>query len=122
MSKFLKICIYLIIALLVINSVVYLYIFREQEIDVALIPNEFTYCGMKINASNSSYQEIVSWLKENNEGWVTSFVTFIPKQVYQANAFQVNVMENLVVVSYKSDYGYSQFIKKGKHQLSKQCQ
>ena len=108
--------------MLVINSVTYLYIFRVQEIDLGLIPREFTYCGIQINRSNPSCREIVSRLKENKEGWITSLVTFSPKQTYQVNAFQVYVLENLVVVSYKSDYGYSQFIKKGEHHLSKQCQ
>ena len=113
---------FLIIALRVINSAIYLYIFREQEIDLGLIPSEFTYCGIQINRSNYVYSEIVSWLKENKEGWISSLATFSPKQTYRANAFQVYVLENLVVVSYKSDYGYSQFIKKAEHHLIKQCQ
>ncbi len=108
--------------MLVINSAIYLYIFRVQEIDLGLIPREFTCCGIQINRNNPSCREIVSRLKENKEGWITSLVTFSPKQTYQANAFHVYVLENLVVVSYKSDYGYSQFIKKGEHHLSKQCQ
>ena len=99
----------------------FLYIFREQSIDIGLIPNEFAYCGEAIWGNDAEYQKIVSWLKDNKEGWVISLVTFVPKQVYSSPAFNVNVMENSVVVSYKTDYGYPQYVKTIQHDLNNKC-
>ena len=110
-----------VLSLLIIVAGTYLYIFREQQIDVGLIPNEFSYCGKQIYGNDPNYKEIVAWLNENKDGWVASFVTYAPKQVYRTGAFQVNVLEGAVIVSYKTDYGYPQFIKVVDHKLSKEC-
>ncbi|MEM7401221.1 MAG: hypothetical protein AAF304_04645, partial [Pseudomonadota bacterium] len=75
MKKLLKICLYLLIFFLIIASVSYLIIFRNQEIDVGLIPNEFEYCGSQIYGSNPEYREIVAWLKANKYGWHRSYAT-----------------------------------------------
>lgn len=85
------------------------------------IPEEFTYCGKKIWGSDKEYQEIVSWLKQNKDGWVSSFVTYVPTQVYRHPAFVVNVIEGGVVVSYKTDNGYPQFVKTITHGLNMSC-
>ena len=112
---------YTTLSIAVICTAGYLYIFRQQQIDVGLIPNEFSYCGRQIYGADPDYKEIVSWLKANKDGWVTSYASFAPLHTYQANAFKVYVFPEAVVVSYKNDYGYPQFIKSGKHQLAVQC-
>lgn len=97
------------------------YIFRQQEIAIRLIPNEFEYCGKKVWGEDKNYQEIVTWLKQNKEGWVLSYATYVPKQVYRHPAFTVNVMEGGVVVSYKTDYGYPQYAKTINHGINLEC-
>ncbi len=121
MKKIIKVTGYLILCFLLIGVGVYLYIFREQQINILLIPNEFTYCGKQIYGNNADYKEIVSWLNNNKNGWVTSYVSFIPKQTYKSASFQVNILDNAVVVAYKTDYGYPQFIKRTDHRMSKKC-
>ncbi len=121
MKKALKLIGYLAILLLLLGVSAYFYIFRQQEIAVHFIPNEFTYCGKKILGKDKEYQEIVGWLKKNKSGWVASYVTYASKQVYHHPAFVVNVLEGGVVVSYKTDYGYPQLIKTINHGLNMSC-
>ena len=116
-----KFVVYFSLALSGIAACLYFYIFREREIDVGLIPKEFSYCGMQIYGNEKEYQEIVSWLKNNKEGWVLTYVSYVPKQVYRNPAFVVNVMSGGVVVSYKTDYGYPQYVKTTEHDLSLSC-
>jgi len=122
MKKIIKVFGYILTILILISAAIYLYVFREQKIDVGLIPNEFTYCGKKIYSNNKNYREIVSWLKTNKTGWVSSFVTFLPGHTYSSGAFNVNVISDIVVVSYKTDYGYPQYVRTGRHSLNVKCE
>lgn len=99
-----------------------LYVFREQGIDISYIPNEFEYCGKDVFGSDKDYQEIVSWLKQNKEGWVLSYASYVPNYIYHNPAFRVNVQKGMVVVSYKTDYGYPQYVKSIKHGLRLNCE
>jgi hypothetical protein len=121
MKKALKIVgiLFLLVAIIFVSA--YFYVFREQEIAVRFIPNEFEYCGSKIWGNDEEYKKIVSWLKQNKDGWVLSYVTFVPNMVYRHPAFVVNVIEGGVVVSYKTDYGYPQYVKTIEHGLSTKC-
>ena len=121
MKKALKIIGVITTILVLIGVGAYLYIFRQQEIAIRLIPNEFEYCGKKVWGNDKNYQEIVTWLKQNREGWVLSYVTYVPKQVYRHPAFTVSVMEGGVVVSYKTDYGYPQYAKTINHGINLEC-
>jgi|GEM_PF-3471903 len=121
MKKTLKVLVCITVILLVTASAIYSYVFREQSINTKLIPNEFTYCGKKIGGKNPEYTKIVAWLKSNNNEWSASFITFEPKQVYWHSAFSVNVLESAVVVSYKTDYGYPQYIKLINHDFDLLC-
>ena len=107
--------------LVLIGAGAYLYLFRQQEIAIRLIPNEFEYCGKKVWGNDKNYQEIVTWLKQNRDGWILSYVTYVPKQVYRHPAFTVNVMEGGVVVSYKTDSGYPQYAKTINHGINLEC-
>ena len=91
-KKIIKAVAYVLLGLVLVVAVIYLYMFREQEIDVRLVPSEFEYCGKKIYRSHEEYKKIVSWLNENKEGWVLSFVSFVPNQVYYHPSFRVNVI------------------------------
>jgi len=121
MKKALKIIGYFVLCIIVLATAAYLYVFRQQEIEIRLIPNEFTYCGEQIWGKDKEYQEIASWLKNNKNGWVLSFVSYVPQQVYRHPAFVVNVLDGGVVVSYKTDYGYPQYVKTIDHGLNMNC-
>ena len=121
MKRFLKIVGITIIVLVILISTALLYYFRKQEIDIGLIPNEFTYCGKQIHGNDKNYREIVSWLKDNKDGWVPSFASYVPNQVYRGNSFNINVLSDAVVVSYKTDYGFPQYIKGVEHGLKLKC-
>ena len=99
----------------------YLYVFREQEIRTDFIPQKFEFCGKSISTGDREYDELVKFLTINKGGWVASFVSFAPTQVYNSPAFKVNVMSKQVVVSYKTDEGYPQFVKLIKHDWSSSC-
>jgi hypothetical protein len=116
--KALKILFSIIILVCVI---LYLYIFRQQAIAVNYIPNEFEHCGNKIGGQNKEYLEIVKWLENNKEGWVASFVTYAPNNLYTHPAFSVNVLKGSVIVSYKTEYGYPQLVKTIKHNINSEC-
>ena len=108
-------------SLLVVVISGYLYIFRDQEIELTYFPSYFEHCDTKISGKDHAYLLIREWLTENNDEWVHSFVSFAHGNRYFHPAFKVNILENVVIVSYKTDYGYPQFIKQGKHNLALSC-
>jgi len=122
MKKAFKVIGYLFLALVLVVVGSFFYVFREQQIEVNFIPNYFSYCGKQIDNKDSEYKEIVSWLNQNRDGWVLSFVSYVPVQVYSHPAFSVNVLKGGVVVSYKTDYGYPQYEKTIKHGLQLACE
>ena len=121
MKKALKVLSYIFLCLALVIVGIYFYVFREQEIKVNFIPSYFNYCGKQIDSKDSEYKEVVSWLNQNKGGWVLSFVSYIPTQVYRHPAFSVNVLKGGVVVSYKTDYGYPQYEKTINHGLKLVC-
>ncbi len=106
---------------MILITVTYLYVFREQEIRTDFIPPKFEFCGKSISKGDQEYEELTEILTLNKGGWVASFVSFVPTQVYNSPAFKVNVMGKQVVVSYKTDEGYPQFVKLIKHDWSGSC-
>ena len=121
MKRILKYIGYFIAVVVLTVAAILGYHFREQEIDVGLIPNEFTYCGSKIYGNNPQYQEITGWLKRNKEGWKKSYVTFVPGREYRSPAFNISVHPEFVVAWYKTDEGYPQFVKSIKNELPISC-
>ena len=111
----------IIIVVIVSAAAGYLYLLRQQSIDIDLIPNEFTRCGKQIWGNDPEYKEIVQWLKENQDGWVLSFTSYLPRHSYSAPAYKVIFINGGVAVSYKTDYGYPQYAKSVNHGYIKQC-
>ncbi len=122
MSKLAKFFVFGVLVLFVIGTSTVFYFFREQEIDTTLIPNEFRYCGKQIWGNNPEYIKIVAWLRENNGGWTPSFASYTQDHFFDGKHFIVNVLDEMVVVSYKTDHGFPQFTKSGEHGLDKQCE
>ena len=122
MKRILKVVGY-VLAVTALLAVAFLgYHFREQEIDVGLIPNKFSYCAHEIYGSNIHYQEITNWLKKNKAGWNISYASYVAGIEYRSPAFNISVHPNFVVVWYKTDEGYPQFVRSIKHQLPMECQ
>ena len=114
--------IYLVILLfIVIVTVALLYFFRPQEIAMRFIPNEFTYCDKKIWDKHQQYNDIVLWLHENKQGWVRTFKTYDAKQVYQNPIFNIKLLDDAILISYKTRYAYPQYIKKVEHDFAMSC-
>ena len=122
MKRILKYIGYFVAAVALFVVAIVGYHFRAQEIDVGLIPNAFTYCGNKIYGSNAQYQEITDWLKRNREGWKKSYASYVPGNEYLSPAFNISVHPEFVVVWYKTDEGYPQFVKSIKSELPISCQ
>ena len=99
----------------------YFYVFREQEIRLDLIPAQFEYCGRNISEGDINYDEVVTVLTKQKGGWVSSSTNYEASQHYYAPAFQVKVIGKQVVVSYKTDEGFPQFIKLIKYNWSNTC-
>lgn len=110
----------LVIAILVIVSG-YLYFFRDQNIEVQYIPSEFRYCDRVISENDPEYQVISNWLRSNIHGWTQDWNTPVAGLVYSYPAFSVVVFKGGVSVSYKTDYGFSRFIKSVDHNLAIEC-
>lgn len=86
------------------------------------LPSEFVYCGKRINADNANYKELILWLNKNKSGWVSSYASFAPSQVYYSPSFKVNIMPGRVVVAYKTADSYPQYVKNIKDRLGANCQ
>ena len=110
----------LLIVILVIVAG-YLYVFRDQNIDVHYIPREFRYCDRVISENDPEYEEISNWLHSNIHGWALDWNTPVAGLVYSYPAFSVVVFRGGVSVSYKTDYGFSRFIKSVDHNLAIEC-
>ena len=106
---------------MVLITTTYLYVFREQAIRTDFIPPKFEFCGKSISKGAQEYDELVKVLTINKGGWVASFVSFVPTQVYYSADFKVNVMGEQVVVSYKTNEGYPQFVKFIQHDWTGSC-
>ena len=100
----------------------YLYGYKDQQLDLDLIPNKLTYCGSEITENSRAYQDIVSWLKSNKNGWITSSKKYNSNLAYPADNYDVNILPNAVVVSHKTDNELTQHVKIIEHQLSTQCE
>ncbi|MHC9512073.1 hypothetical protein [Kangiella sp. M94] len=116
-----KIFISIFVSLILIGIAVYLYIFRELEINLDLIPEHFEYCNQTIITKDKAYQEIFELLKQNKDGWVQSPATYAPMQTYQHNDFTIIVLKNALVVSYKVDGKYKQLVQTINHGLATKC-
>ncbi|MCV6623862.1 MAG: hypothetical protein OIF51_19170 [Cellvibrionaceae bacterium] len=116
-----KILAFLLLVAIVVAISGYLYLTREQVIEVRFIPNEFKYCGRVITNSDPEYKEISTWLHENSSGWVQDWNTTITGLVYSYPAFSVVVFKGGVSVSYKTDFGFPRFIKSVNHGLNIAC-
>lgn len=115
--------IFLIIATVIIlfSIAVYLYIFREQEIQLNLVPEHFEYCNQTITTEDKAYQEIFELLKHNKSGWVQSVASYIPEQTYMSEYFTVTVLKDALAISYKTENGYKQLVKSIDHELATNC-
>lgn len=113
----------LIIATMIIlfTIALYLYIFREQEIQLDLIPERFEYCNQTITTENKAYQEIFELLKHNKGGWVQSVASYIPEQTYMSEYFTVTVLKDALAISFKTESGYKQLVKSIDHELATNC-
>jgi len=105
----------------ILITATYLYVFRDQDIRIDFIPPEFEFCGKNISKGDQEYDELLKVLTAHKDGWVASFTSFAPTQVYYSPAFKVNIVGKQVVVSYKTDEGYPQFIKLIKYDWSGSC-
>ena len=121
MRKVLKIVGIIFLAVAFLGTVVLLYIFRSQSIDVDLLPSEFEYCGKQIWGANEKYIEITNWIKNNSEGWSPSYASYAPELWYSYPSYRIGLLKKGVVVSYKTDNGYPQFYKSINHGLSMAC-
>ncbi len=113
----------IILSIMILLAATYLYINRDQQIRVDLIPPEFEFCETIITEGDLAYDELKKILVKHKDGWKTSYASFVPGRTYDSPAFKVNVIGNGgVVVSYKTDDGYPQFTKFIKYDWSTSCE
>jgi hypothetical protein len=121
MNKLIKFFAWFLLCVALTGLAAYLYVFRQQAIEIKFMPSEFSYCGKTISENDSDYKEIEAWLKNNQDDWVLSFVSYVPRQVYKHPAFAINVMDGAVTIYYKTDDGYPQYFKSINHKLELTC-
>jgi len=117
-----RIVLYLVLLILIGIIIGYLYFIQGQKIEVDFIPSEFRFCNKIIVRGDAEYKEIVSWLRQNSEGWARDWNTPVAGLVYSYPAFSVVVYKGGVSVSYKTDYGFPRFIKSSNHNLPTVCE
>ncbi len=116
-----KILAFILLLVIVVALSGYLYLTREQVIEVKFIPTEFKYCGRVVTNNDPEYKEITSWLHENSSGWRQDWNTPIAGLKYSYPAFSVVVFKSGVSVSYKTNSGFPRFIKSTDHGLNIEC-
>ena len=104
---------YVLISISIAVLISALYWGREQNINfVEILPENITLCGNEINSSNTEYKEMITWLKNNKNGWVNSLASFIPITIYRASKLSINVMGSVVVINYtKNGKDWHQVVK-----------
>lgn len=102
-----------ILALIVITLMAaYFYIFRDRTLAISSkVPSELTLCEETISESDQSYRDLIAWLDENMEGWVSTPVTFVPSYQYHGDGFSMIVTKSGVVVNYRDGDEWLQFQK-----------
>jgi hypothetical protein len=102
-------------------------VFFAQKIDPSYLPPQLQYCGKTLRPNDSTYQELASWLAKNQQGWGMSFAKLESENEakspirFQSSAFWVEIEVDRVIVSYKTDCGFPQFIKYTSHSLPTKC-
>ncbi|MBA6399925.1 hypothetical protein [Colwellia sp. BRX10-4] len=72
-----------LLALILLSSIgAYVYYAQSQDVNVELMPPEFTLCGKVITREDVEYVEIRNWLSENKSGWDIDWNTPIAGLLY----------------------------------------
>lgn len=110
-----------LLSLFAVTAIVLIaYLLRPQTISVS-IPPEFTYCDKQIFGGDSEYLEIKKWLEENSSGWRWNWHTPYAGEGYYGGSYNIAVFSEFVAVSYKTDWGFPQYIKSFDHGLVVNC-
>jgi hypothetical protein len=102
-------------------------VFFAQKIDPKYLPAQLQYCGKTLKPEDTTYQQLASWLAKNRQGWGMSFAKLERDNSkksplrFQSPAFWVEIEADRVIVSYKTDFGFPQFIKYTDHLLPTEC-
>ena len=112
-----------LLALILLSSIgAYVYLAQSQDINVELMPPEFTLCGKVITREDAEYVEIKNWLSENKSGWDIDWNTPIAGLLYSYPSYSIVVFPTGVHVGYKTDNGFTRLIKSKKHNLKTSCE
>ena len=98
----------------------YMLLSSDQEIDFSsVMPKVFELCDEQISENDLEYIALKEWFLKNKSGWKKTPVSYVQKYVYRSDFMTVNIVDSLVVVSYKSDMGWSQVLKTGEIDMVK---
>ncbi len=112
-----------LLALIILSSFgSYVSYAQAQDVNVELIPLEFTLCGKVITRKDAEYVEIRNWLSENKSGWDIDWNTPIAGLLYSYPSYSIVVFPTGVHVGYKTDNGFTRLIKSKKHNLKTSCE
>lgn len=121
MTRPLKLAITLVLSLSIVVISAYLYVSRDQQLQMENFPLEFEHCGKAISKGDGKYDELFNVLIRNQENWESSLVSYVPARMYYSPNFQINVLEELVVVSYQNNTEYEQLVKSINYDWSNSC-
>lgn len=122
MTRTLKLAITLVLSLSIVAISAYLYVFRDQQLQMESFPLQLEHCGKTISKGDGKYDELFKVLIRNQEGWKSSPVSYLPARVYYSPNFQINVLDELVVVSYQNNTEYAQLVRFIEHNWSNSCE
>jgi hypothetical protein len=102
-------------------------VFFAQKIDPRYLPAQLQHCGNTLQPNDIQYKQLANWLDKNRQGWGMSFAKLKKENNeknplrFESSAFWVEIEVDRVVVSYKTDFGFPQFIKYTSHSLPIEC-
>lgn len=122
MTRKLKLAITLVLSLSFIAMSAYLYVSRDQQLQMENFPLQLEHCGKTISKGDGKYDELFNVLIRNQEGWKSSPVSYAPAREYYSPNFQINVLDELVVISYQNNTEFAQLVRFIEHNWSNSCE
>ena len=74
----------------------------NESLKVSIYGTEINIDEYWLNPGDEKYDQFISWVKNNKEGWSSTPATYVPKLLVSGKSFSFNFMSSGVVVNYES--------------------
>ncbi|MDO6540852.1 hypothetical protein Q4524_19870 [Alteromonas stellipolaris] len=109
MKIFLKLTIFVLVALFAVLGSLVVWYDREQHIDfLSMFPESFETCHGDVSGGSG---DLAHWFSLNKDGWKNHPASLAPGYLYKSSKLNINVHPDWVVVSYLDNKNWQQVIK-----------